>query len=106
MSAPALERLELGLRMVADAVAELRTADEWVDQKASPLGRRAHLEAVRRGDLPGHKVAGRVLVRKSDLDAYIARHPVRPRVRETDEVDEATVAAIINFKAPRRRRTG
>lgn len=51
--------------------------DDWVDQKSSPLGRRAHLEAVRDGRLVGRKVGKRVLVRRSEVEAYIERHSVR-----------------------------
>jgi hypothetical protein len=38
---------------VREVVCDAVRADDWVDQHASPLGKRAHLEAVRRGDLRG-----------------------------------------------------
>jgi hypothetical protein len=102
----ALTSLEVGLRMVADAVAQLRESDEWVDQKASPLGRRAHLEAVRRGELAGHKVSGKVLVRRADLDAYIAKHRVKSRTVEEQRAEEREIAELlqtITVPSPRRR---
>lgn len=76
-------------RTIAEASAELadelgaeaaNAADEWVDQHRSPLGKRAHLEAVRDGRLPGFKPdRRRVLVRRRDIDAYLAKHPAKSK---------------------------
>lgn len=50
-------------------------AVDWLDQRSSPLGRRAHCRACASGDIPGaRKVGRRWLARRSDLDAYIAAH--------------------------------
>lgn len=108
--ASAIDALEAGLTMVVAALRKLRTSEDWVDQKSSPLGRRRHLEAVRRGALKGHRVNGLVLVRRADIDKYIAEHRVQPspsRAAEAarhdarDQVDE--VAEILAYRAPKRR---
>ena len=52
--------------VLADGVA----ASEWIDQHASPLGKRGHLEAVRRGDLRGVKHGRRILVRRAELNSF------------------------------------
>ncbi|CAN5518929.1 hypothetical protein BH09MYX1_BH09MYX1_00860 [soil metagenome] len=54
--------------------------DEWVSQDDSPLGRFSHLRAVRSGKLSGRRVGKKVLVRRSDLDAYIESAEHRPKV--------------------------
>lgn len=51
------------------------TAD-WYDQDTSPLGKSQHLRLVRAGKLKGYKVGKRVLVKRIDVDDYIALHPV------------------------------
>jgi hypothetical protein len=95
--------LEIALRSVQSLI-EAGDPDEWIDQRRSPLGRRAHCEAVRRGDLPGRKLRGRVLVRRRDLDAYVEQHGVR-RASVSSAASEADEAAeILAFKAPRRRK--
>ncbi len=47
---------------------------EWIDQTKSPLGRRAHCVAARAGKLTARKVGRRWLVRRSDLEVFIATH--------------------------------
>ncbi len=70
----------------------------WGDQDESPLRKRAHLKAVRDGELPGVKKGKRVFVRKRDLDEYLTQHAV-PRRRAGDparterSLDAAAVAA-------------
>jgi hypothetical protein len=64
---------------------------EWVDQYASPLGKRRHLEAVRRGDLNGSKDGRRVLVRRADVDEYIRRKAIVNASSDTDDVDQILV---------------
>ena len=46
--------------------------DGWLDQRSSPLGRRAHCTLARSGVLPARKVGRRWLVRRTDLDAIQA----------------------------------
>jgi hypothetical protein len=75
---------------LANFAAERVEANEWVDQHASPLGKRAHLEAVRRGAVEGSKVGRRVLVRRADLEAFLERHPAKDRRRARASGDERT----------------
>lgn len=44
----------------------------YYDQGNSPLGRRQHLDLVRRGVLVGHKTGRKVLVRRIDVDTCLA----------------------------------
>ena len=97
---PPAERIVRAKRLVAEAVAELVSAHvsqgvvstEWLDQDTSPLGRRRHLELVRTGVLPGKKEGRRVLVRRADLDAYLAVTPkstpddAKPEEQTLDDV--------------------
>lgn len=67
-------------QIVAEELAKLLSAqpadpNEWIDQASSPLGRRGHLEAVRRKVLAGRRVGKRVLVRRADIDRYVLEHP-------------------------------
>lgn len=86
-------------RTIAAGVEELVLAQlkkgwagtEWVDQNESPLGKRRHLELVRRGRLPGVRLGKRILVRRSDLEAYLAAH-TRVPVRDQEE---AAVDALL-----------
>ena len=75
--APLVELLLPVLReaLAGELAAELRGAGEWIDQEASPLGRRAHCRACASGALPGaRKVGRRWMVQRSAVDAYIAAH--------------------------------
>jgi excisionase family DNA binding protein len=81
-------------RYLQIVIAERTTADEWVDQETTPLGRRAHLKAVRRGDLKAVKIGRRVLVRRSDLDAFFQRHQSLPPALDRAPNDERTPAEI------------
>jgi hypothetical protein len=95
------QALEFALTAVRRLVSE-PSPEEWVDQHSSPLGRRAHCELARRGRLPSaHKVRGRWLVRRTDIDAFIEAHARAP---SQSEPDAREVAEILNFAATRRRR--
>ena len=80
------------------------TADRWVDQASSPLGRRAHCRACAAGKIEGaRKVGKKWLARRSALDAYVQAVGRAPRVEDapasgvrehdTDEPTEADIAA-------------
>lgn len=103
--AAAFELVQRGLQMMVEGLAKLKTGEEWVDQNASPIGKRAHLEAVRRGELPGHKIGHAVLVRRVDLDAYIEKHGahVKPPANDGEMSEEEAIKAAEAFVAPRRR---
>jgi len=70
--------LELLMRHFAVPAAD---ADPWIDAAKAPLPQRAIRDAVRRGELVGHRVAHRLLVRRSELDRYIEAHRVVPEAR-------------------------
>jgi hypothetical protein len=86
--------------------------NEWVDQHASPLGKRAHLEAVRRGDLHGVKHGRRVLVRRAELNSFLENHSVKHRTATDDsgrgiDMDRASeVAAAVLTQVGLRQRKG
>lgn len=88
-------RIDAACRTIAAAIDELVQArlekgmarQELVDQNGSPLGRRRHLELVREGKLRAVREGRRVLVRRSDIDAYLADHEVQPRPMTEDDVD-------------------
>ena len=81
----AIRRLADAQREQAAALADLAasfeavdsSAGDYVDQTSSPLGRRAHLAAVREGRLPGRKVGKKVLVTVEAMRAYVEAHPAR-----------------------------
>jgi hypothetical protein len=75
-----------------DAIESTSSMSEWVDQKTSPLGRRRHLELARRGTLRSSKDAGRVLIRRADIEAYLAKKAV---IRVDESADEEREAARI-----------
>lgn len=105
--ASGLRTLAMGLELALSGVKELLDAsdpDDWVDQKSSPLGRRRHCAAVRRGELPGRKVNGQVLVRRRDLDEYIDRHRTAIPAETEGAAEAAEAEEILNFTAPRRRK--
>ncbi len=77
--AAASEALGL-LEALAEAIAarvvdKLRAGDlaGYVDQSASPLGRRRHINAIRSGALPGLRVGRRYLARQADVEAFVRR---------------------------------
>lgn len=77
-------------------VLKKQAAVEWVDQNASPLGHRRHLELVRRGALAASRSGKRVLVRRSDLDAYLAEHATATvQVDEAPENEAAAAAELL-----------
>jgi excisionase family DNA binding protein len=92
-------------RLIAAGIVELvrlefskgHAAGEWVDQTTSPLGHRRHLELVRSGALPASRSGKRVLVRRSDLDAYLAEHATA--IAPTEEASPNDAAAVAELLA-------
>lgn len=86
-------RIDAAKRALVEAIDQLVEArlakgaasSEWVDQTASPLGRRRHLDLVRRGVLRGVREGRRVLVRRADLEAYLTDRA--PLQHAEDDVD-------------------
>lgn len=64
------------LTRVAKEVAERITSDTagFYSAEDNPLGRRAFLDAARRGCFPAHKVGKRVFASRVEVDAWIATH--------------------------------
>ncbi len=81
-------------RLQAEAISELaRTLEtkqpsEWVSQKDSPLGSRAHRELARAGAFPSSRIGKLVLVRRADIDAYIASNRVPRRERDVKPAND------------------
>lgn len=102
---------ERALRMIAEghallteaALAERGAANDWVDQRSSPLGRRRHLELARSGVLPSRKHGSKVLVRRDDLNDYIEREGIRRGAHEADEEVRDVVDSILKAGGGRRR---
>ncbi len=75
--------------LVADALEQAATP-EWISQDDSPLGKRAHLDAVRSGLLPARESGRLRLVRRVDMEAYLAKRKVKATVKaETLTQDES-----------------
>ncbi len=60
------------------------SATEWVDQHTSPLGKRLHMESVRRGELRGVKHGRRILVRRAELDSFLEDRSAMRRAATSD----------------------
>jgi excisionase family DNA binding protein len=100
-----LPNVNRATRLIAAGIVELvrlefskgNTAADWIDQNSSPLGRRRHLELVRSGALAASRSGKRVLVRRSDLDAYLAEHAtMSASVDPTTEDEAAAIAALVS----------
>lgn len=88
--------LHMLIDLIVDAIEEGARADEWVDQKRSPLGRAKHLALAKSGKIAAVKEGRQVLVKRSDIDAYLAKHKVVAVDAEADEKREvARLAATI-----------
>lgn len=66
----------------------------YYDQTNSPLPRETHCRLVRSGKLTGFKVAGRILVKRDDMHAFIESFRVEPHIPLTDD-DQAVVDAAL-----------
>ncbi len=99
MSTELRRELHALIEKIVDAI-EGSTSGEWVDQKASPLGRARHCELVRTGKLKGVKEGRRVMVKRADVEAYLAKHAVVRVDAAADDVAEvARVKALLEKKS-------
>jgi excisionase family DNA binding protein len=80
--------LEERIRAIVRDELKAHEPDEWVDQSSVPLSRKTYLRLVREGKLPGRKVGRRVLVRRTDLEAFIEAHQTEPRAANTTGPDD------------------
>lgn len=104
---PAKASVEMLIRDFVSGLDRLQSSATWVSQNDSPIGKRAHLEACRRGDLRGRKVGNRVLVKCEEMDAYIERHSrvtYSPAPTDDEERDARTRAMLGVAKPATRRR--
>ena len=76
-----------------NAVESGATAAEWVSQDESPLGRDRHMRLVRAGKLPGKKDGKRILVRRADVEQYLATKTVI-KVDEKADVEREAVRIL------------
>lgn len=83
MSIVVVEAAELR-RLIAEAVESVvgqqraGGANDWVDARTSPLGRRAFLKLAREGAFPVSLVGNRYMARRVDVDAYLERQRITP----------------------------
>lgn len=80
---------------LAEALASTERGDDWIDQDGSPLGRRRHLELARTGVVKCSRVGRSVLVRRSDIDAYLASRAVVVVDEAADE--EREIARVVGM---------
>jgi hypothetical protein len=71
------------------------TADPWVDPKACDVAFREVLDAGRRGDCDLSKVGRRYLIRRSELDRWIATRRVKPEEKKTGPAEPVSRVAHI-----------
>jgi hypothetical protein len=99
-------------RYIRVAIRAPSQAEEWVDQHTSPLGKRAHLEAVRSGKLRGVKHGRRILVRRAELNSFLESHSVKHRgvtddsPEGIDRMKASEVAAAVLTHVGLRQRKG
>lgn len=97
---PLRHKLHALIDELVDLVEAAKPADDWVDQKTSPLGRERHCTLVRTGALKGVKDGRRIMVRRVDVEAYIAKHQVIKVDEKADEDREAArILAMMNRKS-------
>lgn len=87
------ERIQAAaLRFADELVAAIeghQTAGEWVDQYNSPLGKRRHLEAARRGELGDCSKDGRrVLATRGAIEAYMQARVIPRTPAQKDNEDD------------------
>lgn len=79
------------LRALADELADViekSGGDEWVDQTRSPLGRSKHLALAKAGKLPASKEGRKVLIKRSHIEAYLAKKQIVVVDPEADQERE------------------
>ncbi len=81
------ELLALAGEQLAPRSAE---SDPWVNPSKCEISERQVRKAIRSGELRAYRVGRRLLVRRSELDAWIARpeHRVQPAVEEKDDAED------------------
>lgn len=67
------------LRRLFGAESPTAPSDAWIDAAEAPIPQRTIRNAVRDGKLEASRIGGRLLVRRSTLDRFIAAARVRPQ---------------------------
>ncbi len=96
-------RVELyaAIDRIVDALEKAPRPDDWIDQEHSPLGKQKHIDKVRMGEIPGVRDGKQYLVRRSDLDAYLAKRKGDVRPLKTEASAAAEEAATRDARAAR-----
>lgn len=71
---PIRQKLHTLIDELVDLVESVPAKDEMLDSKHSPLGPARHRALARAGKLPSVKDGRRVLIRRSDIEAYLAKN--------------------------------
>lgn len=95
-------RIARAKRVIAEAITDLVEAQvakgvvaaEWLDQETSPLGHHRHLRLVRERVLKGVREGRKVLVRRTDIEAYLEKRGATPKVEDEDDVDGMMKAIV------------
>lgn len=74
------------IRRFFAAAPSSESADPWVDAAQAEIPQRTIRNAVRAGTLEGSRAGGKLLVRRSALDKFIARGRVRPTAEPSAEL--------------------
>lgn len=90
-------RAALTASLAALGALEADAGDSWIDSNSAPVPARAIRDAVRRGELRASRVAKRLLVRRSELDAWIEAHTV---ARQPAPARPATLLDRLGRRAP------
>jgi hypothetical protein len=69
-------------RALAD-LEERETGDEYYDQTTSPLGHKGHLRGAAEGKFPSFRRGKKVLVKRTEMHAFIESAPRHPKVVPT-----------------------
>ncbi len=87
MSAALKQQIADAAMAFAEAVIKaVQSPAEWVDQTTcAPMSKRRYLALCAEGALPARKDGRRVLVKRSDMEAYLDKHPRLTREQETGE---------------------
>ena len=97
---------ELASELERDRVTS-RSSDDWIDQYHSPLGKRLHLDLVRAGKLKGYKTDRvHVYVKRSDLNAYLEKHPARRKVAAAPQLSDEVKSDPVEMAARLRGKLG
>lgn len=83
---------------IFDAIED--SSGEYFDQHTSPLGKSRHLRLARAGAIPSSKDGRRILMKASDVHAYIAKH-VRVPAKDLEEGEVDSVVRLVEQKTRR-----